>query len=311
MRQITVFTHRHPEEIAEAIAELLAQAAGGRRDAALRPGGDRQARPGAGARARPGRADRARRRARVALGGDGTILRALQHYAGTGVPVFGINYGEIGFLATVEPDDLAGGVARALSGEFELLRLPAIAVELPGRRLAARDERPGDHPQSRRPRRRAVLLARQRGGRPRALRRARRRDARRLDGLQPRQRRARDGLGRGGPRRLVHRAALDDGPGARRRAGRPHHDPQRLARAARRRVDGRPGRRSSRRDATDPRPASSEISARSPSCPGRPSTGACARSSGASRAERRGAQATCASPCRCAPARPGRPGSST
>ena len=39
----------------------------------------------------------------MVLGGDGTILRALQHYAGTGVPVFAINFGEIGFLATVEP----------------------------------------------------------------------------------------------------------------------------------------------------------------------------------------------------------------
>ena len=38
----------------------------------------------------------------VALGGDGTILRALRRYAGTSVPVFAVNYGEIGFLATVE-----------------------------------------------------------------------------------------------------------------------------------------------------------------------------------------------------------------
>ncbi len=66
----------------------------------------------------------------VALGGDGTILRALQHYAGTGVPVFAINFGEIGFLATVEPDDLADAVRRALERDFELMRLPAITVDL-------------------------------------------------------------------------------------------------------------------------------------------------------------------------------------
>ena len=41
----------------------------------------------------------------VVFGGDGTILRALRRYAGTSVPVFAVNYGEIGFLATIDPDD--------------------------------------------------------------------------------------------------------------------------------------------------------------------------------------------------------------
>jgi NAD+ kinase len=66
----------------------------------------------------------------VVLGGDGTILRALQHYAGTGVPVFAVNFGAIGFLATVEPEEMRDGIARALAGEFELLRLPAVGLEL-------------------------------------------------------------------------------------------------------------------------------------------------------------------------------------
>ena len=40
------------------------------------------------------------------LGGDGTILTALREYAGTGVPVFAVNFGEVGFLATLDPDGL-------------------------------------------------------------------------------------------------------------------------------------------------------------------------------------------------------------
>jgi NAD+ kinase len=132
VRQITVFTHRHPEEIADAVAELIAQAVAA--GVTLRFDAEETAKLGLGPG--PGLAldapvEREVELA-VALGGDGTILRALQHYAGTGVPVFGINYGEIGFLTTVEHDDLPGGIARALKGEFELLRLPSIAVELPG-----------------------------------------------------------------------------------------------------------------------------------------------------------------------------------
>ncbi len=67
----------------------------------------------------------------VVLGGDGTILRALRRYAGTDVPVFAVNFGEIGFLATVEPEELEDGIRRALCGDFELLALPAIVLETP------------------------------------------------------------------------------------------------------------------------------------------------------------------------------------
>jgi len=71
----------------------------------------------------------------VVFGGDGTILRALRRYAGTSVPVFAVNYGEIGFLATIDPDEdadtLTHGMARAVAGDFETLTLPALALETP------------------------------------------------------------------------------------------------------------------------------------------------------------------------------------
>jgi NAD+ kinase len=64
----------------------------------------------------------------VVLGGDGATLRALRENAGTGVPVFAINFGRIGFLATADREELEGAVERALTGRFEVLPLPAIAL---------------------------------------------------------------------------------------------------------------------------------------------------------------------------------------
>jgi NAD+ kinase len=73
----------------------------------------------------------------IALGGDGTILTALRRYVGTGVPVFGVNFGEIGFLATVDPDGFMETFARAFRREFEVLSLPTIEVYAAGRRWTA------------------------------------------------------------------------------------------------------------------------------------------------------------------------------
>jgi len=67
----------------------------------------------------------------VVMGGDGTILTALREYAGTGVPVFAVNFGEVGFLATLDPNGLDGDFDRAFAGEFETLELPGITVGRP------------------------------------------------------------------------------------------------------------------------------------------------------------------------------------
>jgi NAD+ kinase len=66
-----------------------------------------------------------------ALGGDGTILTALRYYTGSGVPVFGVNYGEVGFLATVDPNGLGDDFDRAFHGEFDTIELPTISVGRP------------------------------------------------------------------------------------------------------------------------------------------------------------------------------------
>lgn len=68
----------------------------------------------------------------LVLGGDGSILWALRQYAGTGVPVFAINFGTVGFLAAAERDQLEDGLARAFAGDFEVLDLPGLELAAGG-----------------------------------------------------------------------------------------------------------------------------------------------------------------------------------
>jgi NAD+ kinase len=76
----------------------------------------------------------------LVLGGDGTILSALRDFAGTSVPVFAINFGAIGFLATVEPSELDDGVERAFAGEIDVMELPALVARTEqGPQLAVND----------------------------------------------------------------------------------------------------------------------------------------------------------------------------
>jgi NAD+ kinase len=64
----------------------------------------------------------------LVLGGDGSILHALRRYAHTEVPVFGVNFGTVGFLAAVEREDARDGIRRALQGEIETIQLPGLEV---------------------------------------------------------------------------------------------------------------------------------------------------------------------------------------
>jgi NAD+ kinase len=120
-RVAVVITHGRPEETREAVQAL--QRVAGEIGVTVRFGDDD---PSADAGAEIG----------IALGGDGTILAALRRFSGSGVPVFAVNFGQVGFLATVERGDFEDGFRRAFSGRFDLLALPAVAIAAPGLRQA-------------------------------------------------------------------------------------------------------------------------------------------------------------------------------
>jgi NAD+ kinase len=125
VRRVALLTHTQPEQTSDAVR--AAAAASNHAGCTLLATEDELAKHGDAASglerldSLPGEVDVC-----VVLGGDGTILQALRAYADTGVPVFGVNYGTIGFLAAVEREELEAGLERAFSGDFDVMSMPAL-----------------------------------------------------------------------------------------------------------------------------------------------------------------------------------------
>jgi NAD+ kinase len=64
----------------------------------------------------------------VSLGGDGTMLRTVDLVAPEGVPVLGVNLGQLGFLTEIEPAELEEALRRALAGECQISERMVLSV---------------------------------------------------------------------------------------------------------------------------------------------------------------------------------------
>jgi NAD+ kinase len=73
----------------------------------------------------------------VVLGGDGTMLRALQRFLGAGIPVIGVNFGRVGFFASIRREELESGLARVFAGDYRVVPLTTIDAEAKGARASA------------------------------------------------------------------------------------------------------------------------------------------------------------------------------
>jgi len=78
----------------------------------------------------------------VSLGGDGTMLRTVQLAGPAGVPVLGVNLGQLGYLTCVEPAGLTDALERFLAGRHVLDERLVLQVEIrdSGRKLLALNE---------------------------------------------------------------------------------------------------------------------------------------------------------------------------
>jgi NAD+ kinase len=64
----------------------------------------------------------------LSLGGDGTMLRTVDLVYNAGVPVLGVNVGQLGYLAEIEPDDLEPVLEKLLAGDYAVADRMMLAV---------------------------------------------------------------------------------------------------------------------------------------------------------------------------------------
>lgn len=56
----------------------------------------------------------------VSLGGDGTMLRAIDSVSDLGIPVLGVNFGSLGYLTELNPDSLFDALELFFNGKYDI-----------------------------------------------------------------------------------------------------------------------------------------------------------------------------------------------
>lgn len=68
----------------------------------------------------------------IVFGGDGTILEAVRKMGDRKIPLFGVNYGNLGFMAEVEKKDMAECIQRLLKNDYYIEKRMMIDLEIEG-----------------------------------------------------------------------------------------------------------------------------------------------------------------------------------
>jgi NAD+ kinase len=65
----------------------------------------------------------------ISVGGDGTILRAITFVRDFSIPIVGINTGRLGFLATIQTDEIETAIEHILNGNYKTSERTLLSVE--------------------------------------------------------------------------------------------------------------------------------------------------------------------------------------
>ena len=65
----------------------------------------------------------------VSVGGDGTILRAIIFVKDMGIPIVGINTGRLGFLATIQVNQIENAIQNIIDGKYKISERSLLSIE--------------------------------------------------------------------------------------------------------------------------------------------------------------------------------------
>jgi NAD+ kinase len=65
----------------------------------------------------------------ISVGGDGTILRAITFVKDSGIPIIGINTGRLGFLATIQVDQIEKAIQNIIDGKYRISERSLLSIE--------------------------------------------------------------------------------------------------------------------------------------------------------------------------------------
>ena len=76
----------------------------------------------------------------ISIGGDGTMLNCSRKYGLKGIPVLGINLGNLGFLNDIPPEELTSSLTKILDGEYSEDNRFFLEASLKGKKTIALNE---------------------------------------------------------------------------------------------------------------------------------------------------------------------------
>jgi len=65
----------------------------------------------------------------LSIGGDGTLLKSVTYVRDLGIPIIGINTGRLGFLATIQKEEIAQSLSKILNGDYYISERSLLSVE--------------------------------------------------------------------------------------------------------------------------------------------------------------------------------------